>query len=210
MTAFGKLDNPHVEPFQRPMGGECSSCCDCFFDILRGPGQFEQKSSDIVLYFIYKQSIQMIVRVIDGRDDNTSNSDRDKLIKDYDTILKEAALLTTFTGILFGFLLNISVTSSEVLDFGEQIVLATALFSITIATSLFIMPVVYHHIQFPYDSIERFKGRAHRFIIFGLIPTAVTLYLGIVLAFSPIIGSYTFIVAALPFVLVSVLYKMRK
>jgi len=95
------------------------------------------------------------VRVVDGRDDNTSDSDRDKLIKDYDTILKEAALLTTFTGILFGFLLNISVTSSEVLDVSEQIVLAAALFSITIATSLFVMPVVYHHIQFPYDSIER-------------------------------------------------------
>lgn len=146
----------------------------------------------------------------DDKNNNTSRSDRDVLIKDYDTILKEAALLTTFSGILFGFLLNISITSSASLDFNEQIVLATALFSITIATSLFIMPVVYHHIQFPYSSIRKFKERAHRFIIFGLIPTAVTLYLGIVLAFSPIIGVYTFIVAALPFVLVSVLYKMRK
>lgn len=155
----------------------------------------------------------MTVGVIDDhgeKNTRTFDPDKDKLIKDYDTILKEAALLTTFTGILFGFLLNISVTSSQVLDLGEQIVLATALFSITIATSLFIMPVVYHHIQFPYESIEKFKGRAHRFIIFGLIPTAITLYLGIILAFSPIIGSFAFIVAALPFVLVSVLYKMRK
>lgn len=154
----------------------------------------------------------MTVGVIDdrGEKDTSSDQDKDKLIKDYDTILKEAALLTTFTGILFGFLLNISVTSSQVLDLGEQIVLATALFSITIATSLFIMPVVYHHIQFPYESIEKFKGRAHRFIVFGLIPTVITLYLGIILAFSPIIGSFAFIVAALPFVLVSVLYKMRK
>jgi hypothetical protein len=154
----------------------------------------------------------MTVGVIDGRGkkNTSSDQDKDKLIKDYDTILKEAALLTTFTGILFGFLLNISVTSSQVLDLGEQIVLAIALFSITIATSLFIMPVVYHHIQFPYESIEKFKGRAHRFIIFGLIPTAITLYLGIILAFSPIIGSFAFILAALPFILVSILYKMRK
>jgi hypothetical protein len=156
----------------------------------------------------------MTVGTIDDQDDkntSTSDQDRDKLVKDYDTILKEAALLTTFSGILFGFLLNISVTASQDLDDGEHIVLAAALFSITIATSLFIMPVVYHHIQFPYvKSIEKFTGRAHRFIIFGLIPTAITLYLGIVLAFSPIIGSFTFIVAALPFILVSVLYKMRK
>ncbi|HZD33782.1 MAG TPA: DUF6328 family protein [Nitrososphaeraceae archaeon] len=144
------------------------------------------------------------------KDTSTSDQDRDILVKDYDTILKEAALLTTFSGILFGFLLNISVTASQDLTAGEDIVLAAALFSITIATSLFIMPVVYHHIQFPYESIEKFKGRAHRFIVFGLIPTAITLYLGIVLAFSPIIGSFTFIVAALPFVFVSVLYKMRK
>ena len=146
----------------------------------------------------------------DNKNTSTSDPDRDKLIKDYDTILKEAALLTTFSGILFGFLLNISVTSSEILEATEKIVLAAALFSITVATSLFVMPVVYHHIQFPYYSIEKFKGRSHRFIIFGLIPTAITLYLGIVLAFNSIIGSFTFIVAALPFVFVSVLYKMRK
>ena len=35
-------------------------------------------------------------------------------------------------------------------------VLAPALFSITIATSLFVMPVVYHHIQFPYDTSVRY------------------------------------------------------
>lgn len=155
----------------------------------------------------------MTVGAIDDQGDknsSTSDQDRDRLVKDYDTILKEAALLTTFSGILFGFLLNISVTASQALDAGEHVVLAAALFSITIATSLFIMPVVYHHIQFPYESIEKFKGRAHRFIIFGLIPTVITLYLGIALAFSPIIGSFTFIVAALPFILVSVLYKIRK
>lgn len=41
---------------------------------------------------------------IESRDD-------DKLIRRYDTILKESALLTTFSGILFGFLLNISVNT---------------------------------------------------------------------------------------------------
>jgi hypothetical protein len=153
------------------------------------------------------------LKVLDERNDkNTSISqaEKDRLIKDYDTILKEAALLTTFTGVLFGFLLNISITSSQDLDFKERIVLAVAIFSMTIAASLFVMPVVYHHIQFPYSNLEKFKIRAHRFIIFGLIPTAVTLYLGIVLAFSPIIGTYAFVVAALPFLFVAIIYKLRK
>jgi hypothetical protein len=132
-------------------------------------------------------------------DVDTFQKGGDNLLKDYDTILNEAALLTTFTGILFGFLLNISVTSSSTLNFLEQVVLAVALFSITIATSLFIMSVVYHHLQFPYNNLAKFKTRAHRFIIFGLIPTAATLYLGIVLAFYPLVGVYTFIIAGLPF-----------
>ena len=136
--------------------------------------------------------------------------DNDRLTKDYDTILKESALLTTFTGILFGFLLNISITCTGHLDYNERIILVLSLFSITIAASLFVMPVVYHHVQFPYSDLEKFKTRAHRFILFGLIPTGITLYLGIVLSFSPIIGVLAFIVAVMPFGLVYFLYKMRK
>jgi hypothetical protein len=39
-------------------------------------------------------------------DDKTVDKKKDQLILDYDTILKESALLTTFAGILFGFLLK--------------------------------------------------------------------------------------------------------
>jgi hypothetical protein len=134
----------------------------------------------------------------------------DSLTRDYDTILKEAALLTTFTGILFGFLLNISVTALNELNYAERIILVLALFSITIAASIFVMPVVYHHIQFPYSNLEKFKIRAHRFILFGLLPTAVTLYLGVILAFSPIVGIYALVIAGLPFSLVAILYRLRK
>ena len=33
------------------------------------------------------------------------DSSKDRLLRDYDTILKESAVLTTFAGVLFGFLL---------------------------------------------------------------------------------------------------------
>jgi hypothetical protein len=72
------------------------------------------------------------------------------------------------------------------------------------------MPLVYHHIQFPYSNLEKFKIRAHRFILFGLLPTALTLYLGVILAFSPIVGIYALIIAGLPFSLVAILYRLRK
>jgi hypothetical protein len=57
------------------------------------------------------------MHLIDNKDGKKPCADGDNLLKDYDSILKEAALLTTFTGILFGFLLNISVTSSSILAF---------------------------------------------------------------------------------------------
>jgi hypothetical protein len=54
-----------------------------------------------------------------------------------------------------------------------------SLFAITLAVSLFAMPVVYHHVQYPYRDLEKFKLRSHRFIKFGIIPAAIILYLGL-------------------------------
>jgi len=135
---------------------------------------------------------------------------KDRLFRDYDTVLKESAVLTTFGGVLFGFLLNISIRGANQLPYPERIILVLALFSVTIAVLLFVMPVIYHHVQFPYTDIDKFKKRAHRFILFGLVPTIVTLYLGMILAFSPLIDTLAYFVAGLPFLFVYILYRMRK
>jgi hypothetical protein len=45
------------------------------------------------------------------RDEDDASKDR--LIRDYDTVLKEGAILTSFAGILFGFLLNRSVRGAN-------------------------------------------------------------------------------------------------
>ena len=142
--------------------------------------------------------------------DDDNNVNKDRLYRDYDTVLKESAILTTFGGFLFGFLLNISIRGANQLIYPEKVILVLSLFSITIAVTLFVMPVIYHHLQFPYTDIDRFKRRAHRFILFGLAPTAFTLYLGLVLAFSPLIDNLAYIVAGLPFALIYALYRMRK
>src|SRR5213593_5233794 len=127
----------------------------------------------------------------------------DKLTQRYDTILKESALLATFSGILFGFLLNISVNTPSTFTTIDMITLIVALYSITVAASLFVMPVVYHHLQYPYGSLHKFKSRSHRFIILGLIPAGITLYLGLELALHSLLGFIeSFILASLPFILV--------
>jgi hypothetical protein len=145
-----------------------------------------------------------------ANDDNTHDDD-DQLVQRYDTILKESALLTTFSGILFGFLLNIGINIPQSFVFIDKITLIIALYSITVAASLFVMPVVYHHLQYPYGSFHKFKSRSHRFIISGLIPAGITLYLGLELALHSLLGSIeSFILASLPFILVYFLFRARK
>lgn len=137
--------------------------------------------------------------------------EKDRLIRDYDTIVRESALLTTFGGILFGFLLNISISTPESFSLINKITLLAALYSITIGISLFVMPVVYHHLQYPYRDLEKFKERSHRFMMFGLIPAGVTLYLALEIALSLTVGGgVAFGLASIPFLLVYLLFKKRK
>jgi len=143
--------------------------------------------------------------------DPYGSGDDDKLVRHYDTILKESALLTTFSGILFGFLLNISVNTPSTFTTIDVIILIIAVYSITVAASLFVMPVVYHHVQYPYGDLNKFKIRSHRFILSGLVPAGITLYLGLQLAIHSRLGTIeSFILASFPFILVYFLFKTRK
>ena len=112
---------------------------------------------------------------------------------------------------MFGFLLEISINTPKDFALGDKIILLLSLFSITIAASLFVMPVIYHHIQYPYKDLDKFKIRSHRFIVFGLIPAGITLFLGLELALSSLLDRFpAFMLAAIPFVVVYILFRMRK
>lgn len=129
----------------------------------------------------------------------------------YDTIVRDSALLTTAGGILIGFLLDISINTPEGFSSINKITLLAALYSITIAISLFVIPVIYHHLQYPYQDVGKFKERIHRFMMFGLIPAGITLYLALEIALSFTVGrEIAFGLAAIPFLLVYVLFKKRK
>ena len=82
-----------------------------------------------------------------------------------------------------------------------------------VAITLFVMPVIYHHIQYPYRDLEKFKVRSHRFMMFGLIPAGVTCntILGFGDRFAFTVGrGIAFGLAAIPFLLVYILFKKRK
>ena len=144
--------------------------------------------------------------------DDNEKKPSDKLTSDYGTIIRESALLTTFAGFLFGFLLTISVSSSSNFTSENKIILLIAISSITVSISLFIMPVIYHHLEYSYIDFEKFKKRSHRFTLYGLVPAMVTLFLGIELAMSSVLRNNTFayLLGIIPFVLIGIFYKFRK
>ena len=138
---------------------------------------------------------------------------KDDIIHDYDSVLKESGVLTSVSGIISGFLLNISINPPDGFTIEDTIILMISLYSISFAISFFIMPIVYHHIQYPYTDIEKFKIRSHRFIKFGIIPGAITMYLGLVLGLKfigPYYEHFSYILAIVPFILVYIFFKMRK
>jgi hypothetical protein len=145
-------------------------------------------------------------------DDHIENARKDKLTQDYGAVLRESAILTTFSVFLFGFLLNISINSSTEFILVDKIILLAALFSITISAVLFIMPVIYHHLEYPYLDFTKFKHRSHRFTLFGLIPAMITLFLGLQIATRSLVGNITisFVLGTIPFILIYVFYRLRK
>ena len=129
----------------------------------------------------------------------------------YDTILKESAALVTFSGILFGFILNISINPPDNFSYIDKILLLITLYAITIAACLFVMPIIYHHIQYPYHDFEKFRKRSHRFILYGLIPVGITLIIALGISSSLLINKSIFIpLSIIPFILIIVLYLKRK
>lgn len=144
--------------------------------------------------------------------DDIAEKPSDKLTSDYGTVIRESAVLTSFAGVLFGFLLTISISASGSFIFIDKIILLLALSSITISISLFIMPIIYHHLEYPYIDFEKFKKRSHRFTIYGIIPAIITLFLGLELAMTSLLGNniVAFLFGIAPFVLVYIIYRLRK
>ena len=155
---------------------------------------------------------------MNGKETQKREPVKDDIVKDYDSVVKEGGVLFSVAGIIFGFLLNISINSPTGFSAEDSLILMISLYSITIAVSLFVMPVVYHHIQYPYIDIDKFKIRSHKFIKFGLIPGAITMYLGLVLGlkFGSHIGIWptyeysSFILVVVPFVFVDIFFRKRK
>ena len=132
---------------------------------------------------------------------------RDSLIDNYRTVLNELALLTTVSVLLFGFLL----TNSRNSDGGtEEWIYAIAMVAVASSTMVFILPVAYHHIQYPYENFDKFVARSHLWIRGGLPLLAAGLYLSLCLAIWSLFDFGALFIAAVPFAATTIAFILRK
>ena len=120
----------------------------------------------------------------------------DSLVENYRTILNELALLTTVSVLLFGFLLSSSGGFSNTTL--EESLYSVAIVLVAMATLVFVLPVVYHHLQFPYSDFQKFQQRTHSWMMIGMPMLGGALYLSLSLAIWSLLDAWALLVAALP------------
>jgi hypothetical protein len=112
-------------------------------------------------------------------------------------------VLIAASSIFFGFLLNIAVNPPSYFHFSDSIILLAALYAVTVATVMFIMPVIHHSTHYRQFDIERFLLITKEYVIIGIICMMFTMYLGLGLALNsklPIQIAYAS--ASLPFIFI--------
>jgi len=138
------------------------------------------------------------------------------LAKDYPidigAILGEFRLLVAVSGILFGFLLNVS--SSRHMDVSEeQSVLILALSFAAVSIITFLLPSVYHHSRsFPITEEEATKiyFRSHRFALWGLVSLMTAIYFSLIFALYVQMGRLSYVIATAILSVPALLFVARK
>ena len=128
-------------------------------------------------------------------------------------IIAEVRQFTTVAGVLFGFLLTVSVAYLDLLPtLTQRVLLVLALACTASATLIFVLPPLYHHLRFPMDRKQmlQFYWRSHKFIVWGIVPLYAGIYFSILLALFRIMGLYALIFATVIVIIPFVAYELRK
>ena len=112
-------------------------------------------------------------------------------------------ILATSCTIFFGFLLKIAVNPPSYFRLFDSIILLTALYAVTVATIMFILPVIYHATSYRRLDVERFLSRTKRYVLIGIICVMVSIYLilGLVLN-SKLPVQIAYSLPSLPFIFI--------
>src|SRR6476659_10863207 len=108
-------------------------------------------------------------------------------------------ILASASSIFFGFLLNIVIFPPSYFTFFDNVILLAALYALTVATAMFVMPVIYNVSNYRRLNVERFLSRTKQYVIIGIICVLVAMYLALGLALnSKVPIPIAFILASFP------------
>src|SRR6476661_3973178 len=150
----------------------------------------------------------------------SSDSDDDPVMRSstehYDRVgvsFRWPQILASASSIFFGFLLNIVIFPPSYFTFFDNVILLAALYAVTVATAMFIMPVIYHISNYRRLDVERFLSRTKQYVLIGIICILLAMYLALGLALNskvPIPIAYS--LASLPFIFIvfRILIHMRE
>ena len=140
----------------------------------------------------------------------SSNSDDDPVMRSsserYDRVgvsFRWPQILASGSSIFFGFLLNIAVNPPSYFTFFDNVILLASLYSLTVATAMFIMPVIYHMSTYRQLDVEKFLSRTRKYVLIGIICIMLAMYLILGLALNsklPIQIAYS--LSSLPFIFI--------
>jgi hypothetical protein len=114
-------------------------------------------------------------------------------------------ILASASSIFFGFLLNIAVDPPSYFTFFDNIILLAALYAVTIATTMFILPVIFHASHYRKLDVERFLLRTKEPVLIGIFCVTLAMYLGLGLAMdSKLPGEIAYSLPSLPFIFICI------
>ena len=121
-------------------------------------------------------------------------------------------VLASATSIFFGFLLEIAVNPPSHFTFLDNVSLLAALYALTVATAMFIIPLIYHIRNFRRFQVDRFLFRSKQYVLIGIIGVMLAMYLGLGLALNsklPFQTAYSLPSFPFIFIFVDVIFVRR-
>jgi len=119
------------------------------------------------------------------------------------SLLDWAIVLGASSSIFFGFFLDITLNSPSYFQLFDNLVLLTALYAVTTATAMFIMPVVHHMLHYHKFDVEKYHLATKRYTLIGIICVMLAMYLGLGLSLnSKVPTEIAYGLALLPFMII--------
>jgi len=127
------------------------------------------------------------------------------------SLLDWAIVLGASSSIFFGFFLDITLNSPFYFQLFDNLVLLAALYAVTTATAMFIMPVVHHMLHYHKFDVEKYHLATKKYTLIGIICVMLAMYLGLGLSLnSKVPTEVAYGAASLPFVAVFVWFLRNK